>query len=898
MTCQQCGQALLIPLQSQFTFDDSVQPIIIAESGAPKKTSGKKSKLPTAKKVLATATPPRKKRVPLNNTPSSSGGVPTGLIIGGVIVVLLAVIGLIVYNAGTAAETEKEEVHAATVAASEKARKEREAAANAAAAKANAVRAERERAEAAAKAPKEEVDVADIPVRAAEDAVVHARAEQLKILGGLQDPPPLIYETNKKLYLASPDLFPLLATPHYQVLAGGGIVDSGRLVLFGSGKFPLTGPSDPDPMFENIICWLAGKPDGITVAVNKDKPMLRALRAKFDERFNIIDAPGFISKAAQFDVLILNDTDKLTDFELSTTLPELLATGRGILATTGAFSHAAGRAFLSKRGFVVTDRAPEHSQVIVQSDLPMELNSLVALEQFKRIQTGTYKPTKDEERVLAAALIRTLQGVPPGDQTILPLYKEVTDRLGKDFRKIPVPMSLTDKVRIACFDAELRSKPVTEQEEHPASYLYPGRVSKLTAVREDAKVRVNLNVPYLNSTGYYAAPGDIVEIEIPESALGLGLVAQIGINMTITAPEDDWYRAPDICRYFPLRQTVTQIANPYGGPIYVSVPDKNGKTFPPPSSMAVIPKDNEVKNEFTVVDIRNAVKMARYVDGQHNSRDWEDFVATFMRNSNLLPPMLEIEAGAIILTLPTQAALEHVDRPEITTTIWEDILDECKVFTGRDFVAPFPIRVAIDAIRGSNNSAYPIDMPPNSVQRIVDRFESKRHPSNDVIGAMIYFFLGKSEDLPGKTEAMRMLFSAYLLECTSTYDRYDIDSTIAKDKLPELYTKILNSNYRWNTATIPEKILPYLMVVDEFGWLPLTDVVGEYGYMSDAEWPANEELLNADFAARLSKRVNLNLLPFFKVWGWRMPPQRDPAPLQPLGVYMPDNFPDSYLIIK
>lgn len=874
MTCQVCKQTMLVPLASQYEFDATVSVITLS---APKAVSKKKISVPAGRKHKGIS-------------PKKSGG-GSGMVIAGICVVVLVVVGIFLFKTAKDKSQEdaelKEKARIASDEESVKTAREREAVSRAA-------KKAREDAAAAevAKKNKPEPETPDVSI---DDFVVKATKHQESILSSLKEPPPCNFKPEHKFILTQPSVFPLLTTPSFQILAGGLEYGKGRIAVFSDADIPTTGVSDPDPLTENVILWLSNQKPGAVVAVYNNIPLRRALDAKMSEKFKIEDAPSFLSAAAKFDVLVMSGkAAAVTDVDLKKGIPELLDAGRGILFTADVFQSAAAKKMLQTWGFVSIPIKPEHTITVFSTRIPMILNAAVALDQFKKMQRGVYAPTPEEQRLLASSMIGTLQEIPPADQVILPLYKKVTDKLTVNFKTAKLPLGLAEKIKVACLDAEIRVRPLKEQGAHPASDIYPGKVGK-KAQREDAEVRLNIGRSYLNSLGYYAAPGEVVEIEIPESALKLGLKAVVGINMNILPAHDDWYRAPDICRYYDLKESVTRVVNPYGGPIYIAVPDKDGKTYPPPSAMANLPSDLPKPNYMTLT-VRNAVKMARYVVGENRPSDWEELDPLFI--NNMLPPLIEIECPAVVLTLPAKEALQDVDRPEITSGIWEDVLDECKIFTGRDFIAPFPIRITTDAIHGANYSSYPIDLPKEATKRLVDRFESKRHPSNEVISAMIYFFLGKSEDLPGKAAAMRLLFTSYLIECTSTSNRYDVNPEIAQEKLPGIYTKILNAPYRWNTASTAEKILPYLQVVDNFGWIPVTDVVGEYAKLNPREWPADDEALNFDFAERLSRRVSKNLIPFFKVWGWRMPYKSDPADFRPMQVWMPTSFPDSYLIIK
>ncbi len=115
--------------------------------------------------------------------------------------------------------------------------------------------------------------------------------------------------------------------------------------------------------------------------------------------------------------------------------------------------------------------------------------------------------------------------------------------------------------------------------------IFPGPVSA-DAPRVDAQVSVsatyNTDPAYFISgqdtvrrmTGYYAAPGERVRVEVDPRFAGLGLRVMVGVQQLDLAPVwSAFNRFPRIGNSFPIEDTVTEVANPFGGGIYITVPD-------------------------------------------------------------------------------------------------------------------------------------------------------------------------------------------------------------------------------------------------------------------------------------------------------------------------------------
>jgi hypothetical protein len=86
-------------------------------------------------------------------------------------------------------------------------------------------------------------------------------------------------------------------------------------------------------------------------------------------------------------------------------------------------------------------------------------------------------------------------------------------------------------------------------------------------VRAVKKLEVDTGIPDWHSTGLYAAPGEVLEVTLPESAAGKGLGLRIGAHTDGTWHLDSWQRWPAISWHAPLAKPATHLANPFGGAV-------------------------------------------------------------------------------------------------------------------------------------------------------------------------------------------------------------------------------------------------------------------------------------------------------------------------------------------
>lgn len=115
--------------------------------------------------------------------------------------------------------------------------------------------------------------------------------------------------------------------------------------------------------------------------------------------------------------------------------------------------------------------------------------------------------------------------------------------------------------------------------------VFPGKVAP-TAPRIDFSVTVSATyhtdpATYLSRqenvirmTGTYAAPGEVVTVEVDPRFAGKGLRVLVGIHQEdLDIVWDSFTRFPRVGNSFPIDAAVTHVANPFGGGIYLTVPD-------------------------------------------------------------------------------------------------------------------------------------------------------------------------------------------------------------------------------------------------------------------------------------------------------------------------------------
>ncbi|NBV79492.1 MAG: hypothetical protein EBR62_06460 [Verrucomicrobia bacterium] len=187
---------------------------------------------------------------------------------------------------------------------------------------------------------------------------------------------------------------------------------------------------------------------------------------------------------------------------------------------------------------------------------------------------------------------------------------------------------------------------------HPDADAFPGKVLE-PADRVITAVSIPVNRSRWHSTGTYAAPGERITFRIPAGDIGMGLVARIGchnddITSDFAIKREDWHRFPVITNTIALNKRVVELANPFGGPIYIEMPgnDKNGKS-----------------RDQVRIEIVGAVEAPNFTLGKTTRAEWE--------NSRLAPaPWAEMICDKMVVSVPSKhiRELSYADASELMKT--------------------------------------------------------------------------------------------------------------------------------------------------------------------------------------------------------------------------------------
>jgi hypothetical protein len=208
---------------------------------------------------------------------------------------------------------------------------------------------------------------------------------------------------------------------------------------------------------------------------------------------------------------------------------------------------------------------------------------------------------------------------------------------------------------------------VIDKSMYAKARVFPGLVDQSEPRVQNAKFTLDLNFTNQTSdnlrisvapepqysTGYYAAPGELIKIDVPAGIEGL--TVQVGGHTDNLSGKNPLLRDPVIYMRQQLYAGANYVRNLYGGTIYI----RAGRAYPNPV-------------EFTIT---NACVSPDFILGQSVDADWINKVKASQ------VPWLELRTKRVIFLIPRDKVLatfnssEPFTNPTAVMTKWNDVFD-------------------------------------------------------------------------------------------------------------------------------------------------------------------------------------------------------------------------------
>jgi hypothetical protein len=526
----------------------------------------------------------------------------------------------------------------------------------------------------------------------------------------------------------------------------------------------------------------------------------------------------------------------------------------GLPMTQNALNRAFARAGLSWTDAIADETAPNgyalDPAALSAAQRSGLMNASTALDALVKDTAPTSdKATKLDKRDRAqasAAVINAARTAQPTDTILLPRLATLLKERGTDI--VPrqgKPVRGTDGLSRAllAYDlSRLENQKPEDVKAHPAATAFPGSVPE-SAPRISRSTPIALSTPGWHSLGLYAAPGEIITITRVggEGQAPKGLAARIGSHTDTLWHKDTWDRVPDIAMRVPLAADgPTRLASPFGGLIYIDVPDgRSGEaTF----------------------KIEGAVDTPLFVLGKTTPEAWAA--------SRAAPgPWAELASGKIIVTVPS-ALVRDLSDPVAVMTFWNQVADAAadlaKWPRERERAERYVADIQISA--GYMHSGYPImthlDAAPDMVS-----VENLRAGTWGLYHELGHNHQSGDWTFDGTGEVTVNLFSMYILETACEKPMGSGHGALAqRAKLIERHAAKGRSFDHWKSDPFLALVM-YQQLREAFGWEAYKAVFETYRTLPNAERPRTEEQKRDQWMVRFSRQVGKNLGPFFEAWG-------------------------------
>jgi hypothetical protein len=637
---------------------------------------------------------------------------------------------------------------------------------------------------------------------------------------------------------------------------------TGRMVAFGHDGYlagDVTATGNSATLLRNIFGWLSSNKAGAKIGViglNGLPAILQSLG---------LDASlTTASKLTGFDVIVPSMGTKWTRAEIDSFLAFVrnggglaaAATGWGwasLNSTSSLMEDFPGNWLLAPAGMVwggnYLSRTSSLGFATTTAPSPLT-HAASALD----AATATNRALATAERTqVTSTLTAALQSIPAADTLFLP--RLTTTLAASSTAKVPTPKTpiavdnILGRLAVANDFRQMGRLSPTATTAHPSAATFPGSVAA-SAARVTRTVTIRPQRPRWHSTGLYAPAGEVVTVRIPASAAGKGLAVRIGAHSDRLWSVDSWRRFPEVSFNQTLTATETNVANPFGGLIYIEVP--SGSTL----------------SDFTA-EIAGGVLAPRFVKGETTLEEWRSTIR------NHPAPWAEIEGTNFIVTTQS-SVLRTLNDPLAVADVWDQVLDTTADLATISRTRLSPERMVCDEqiSAGYMHAGYPI-MTWLDVNKLVVDAPFIGSALNEASDQNWGFFheIGHNHQnsdwtFDGTGEVTVNLFTLHTFEnlVGQTVANNPRGSLAFRQKTMAKFDFTRPNFTLWKSDAFLALIM-YEQLQQAFGWDAYKAVFAEYLALPQSARPQNDDQKRDQWMTRFSRKVRRNLAPFFEAWG-------------------------------
>ena len=397
------------------------------------------------------------------------------------------------------------------------------------------------------------------------------------------------------------------------------------------------------------------------------------------------------------------------------------------------------------------------------------------------------------------------------------------------------------RLKLIAFQSAWLTKPLQKWPASPAATNYPGTVSKNT-IRATKTIAINLDVPKWHSTGLFASAGEPITVTLPPGAENMKLRFRIGATTCDNTRHGQWSRAPKVDVEVPLTTPTTTFASPFGGLVYVVVPD---------------PVKGEVRT--VQVTVSGACKAAWFKVGRDSQADWEKI-------KTAPAPYGEIESSKVILTVPREQLLT-LDDPVALMKFWDDVADLDAKLTVVPATRRYAERLVSDdqLCAGWMHAGYPIMIPNVTAKEIVNLELLKTKGDWGFFHELGHNHQNHDWTFDGTGEVTVNFFTLY---CMEKMCGIPPRQTRMKNEATRAYTEWLKNNKPYDAwKSDPFLALEmFVRIQQAYGWETFEKLFALYRMLPANQHPKNDLQKRDQWCTRLSSVTGENIASIFDSW--------------------------------
>ncbi|MGL5683755.1 MAG: M60 family metallopeptidase [Marinifilaceae bacterium] len=354
------------------------------------------------------------------------------------------------------------------------------------------------------------------------------------------------------------------------------------------------------------------------------------------------------------------------------------------------------------------------------------------------------------------------------------------------------------------------------------------------------------------STGLYAAPSDIVTVNVPS---GISGTVKCRIGVWTCKLKDNANRPPEIWKVITLKEGENRIFNHFGGNIYLLFSERS-----------------DVSYDFV---FHNVLQTADYIYGESNVQEWQERIKT------TAAPWAEVRGNKMILTLPVEK-LKQMTNPDALLEFYDEFLtedyDKLWGLTPNNpeikHRAPgFPWRMTTDTqlCAGAAHAGYPFIASSSWGDRATDL----EHMQKSDWG--IYHELGHNYQTstwkPNFFVEVTCNLNVYHMHNRRYNDwpskdkfsdfEWGVKVWVASQNADKNFSQLYSSDGPYGQRLIA-MVTPFIQLAQKYGWKYMTYLNRQS--REAATVGGNEERMDF-FMKTVTEYAGVNLMPFFNAWG-------------------------------